>query len=85
MLISFWWIWLFFMALFLLIPLGYGMGYRSWGPPYPRYVQRRRALRATGGGESVTSTHLAWGWGGDFLWIVFLVGLIWAGTALWWR
>jgi hypothetical protein len=30
----------------------------------------------------------AWGgvgWGGDVLWMVLLVGMIWVATALWWR
>jgi len=53
------------MFLVLMPSLGYGWGYRGWGPPYPRYVQRRRAQRAAVGGGSASFDHQAWGWGGD--------------------
>jgi hypothetical protein len=56
----FWLLWLVFLFMFLVAPLGYGWGYRGWGPPYPRYVQRRRATQAAGGDPS-SIDHQAWG------------------------
>lgn len=53
--------------------MGYGWGYRGWGPPYPQDVQRRRGARATAIGVSTTFNHQPWGWGGDFLWIVLFL------------
>jgi hypothetical protein len=86
MLISWWWIWLLFMFVFLVPPLGYGWGYRRWGTPYPRYIQRRRAGRAAMDGSADTQfNHHAWGWGGDFIWVVVIIGMIWLVTAAWWR
>ena len=77
-----WWLfWLIFL-LFLIAPTGYGWGYRKWGPPYPRYIQRRRAA-AIGG--SPTFNHQAWGFTGDFVWMVMIIGVFWACAALWWR
>ena len=79
---SWWFLWLIFMFIFLIPPVGYGWGYRGWGPPYPRYVQRRRgppvAASATG-----TPHHLSWGWGGDFVWSVLFIGTIWFCWAMW--
>ena len=78
-----WWIlWLMFMFVFLVTPVGYGWAYRGWGPPYPRYVQRRRAAATAG---PVLLDHQSWGWAGDFVWMVVLIGLFWVGAALWWR
>ncbi len=71
-----------FMFMFLLTPIGYGWGYRGWGPPYPRYVQRRRAAEALTRGESETPHH-RWGWGGNFVWAAFFIVLLWVLTALW--
>ncbi len=78
-------LWMVFMFRFLLTPGGYGWGYRGWGPPYPRYIQRRREIRAASNGDSRTSYHQSWGRGGDFVWLMFLVGLFWVVVALWWR
>lgn len=75
------WLWIVFMFVLLLPPLGYGWGYRGWGVPYPRYVQRRRAA-AMGG---TTFNYQAWGFGGDFVWIVAVIGLVWVCVAFWWR
>ena len=83
MMISWWWMWMVVMLLFWMLPMGYGWGYRGWGPPYPRYVQRRRGARAAASGDSATN-HQAWGWGGDFVWIVLLFGAFWAVASLWW-
>ena len=82
---SSWWLWwMVFMLLFLVSPIGYGWGYRNWGPPYPRYLQRRRA-RLAGPGGSTTFDHHAWGYGGDFVWVIALVGICWVAAAFWWR
>ena len=66
------------MFLLLVPPMGYGWGYRGWGPPYPRYIQRRLGQRAAAAGTSVQFNHHAWGWGGDVVWAVFIVGMLWA-------
>ena len=79
---SWWFIWMIFMFLFLVPPLGYGWGYRRWGAPYPSYIQRRRA---TANGGVTTTNHRAWGFGGDFVWIVMMIGLSWALAAVFWR
>jgi hypothetical protein len=71
------------MFLFILTPVGYGWGYRGWGPPYPRYIQRRRALRASDPGTSAPFDHHAWGRGGDLIWTVLLVGIFWAVAFHW--
>ena len=85
MMSSWWLMWTVFMVLFLLSPVGYGWGYRGWGPPYPRYIQRRRGEQAAAAGGSASFDHHAWGWGGDIVWGALLVGVLWACSALWWR
>ena len=85
MMLSWWWLWMLFMFLFLASPIGYGWGYRGWGVPYPRYIQRRRGERAATTGGATTFNHQSWGWGGDFVWMVLLIGVMWACAALWWR
>ncbi len=42
-----WFLWMAFMFLFLVSPVGYGWSYRGWGPPLPSYIQRRRAARGS--------------------------------------
>ena len=64
----FWW-WLIFMLLFFFVPLGYGWGYRRWGPPYPSWTARARAAR-----ESELAT---WGLLADLVWVVLLIGVFW--------
>lgn len=81
MMYSWWWLWLAFMFIFLFPPIGYGWGYRRWGPPVPRYIQRRRAQRAAAAGGSATFDHHAWGWGGDFVWMLLSIWMIWAVAA----
>lgn len=76
----FWLLWLVFLFLFLVAPLGYGWGYRGWGPPYPRYVQRRRALRVGANGPSPFD-HQAWGRAGDLVWLGLIIAMIWACAA----
>jgi hypothetical protein len=81
--INAWWIlWMAFLFLFLVSPVTYGWGYRGWGPPYPRYVQRRRGLRASALGQPADLRHQSWGWGGDFVWVVLLVAGGWAFAGL---
>ena len=75
---SWWFVWMLFMFLLLVPPMGYGWGYRGWGPPYPRYIQRRRGQQAAATGASASFDHHAWGWGGDFIWGVFIIGMLWA-------
>lgn len=85
MISSWWWFWLVFMFVFLVFPIGYGSGYRRWGPPYPRYIQRRRSQRAPAAGDYAPWDHQSWGWGGDFVWMALLIGMFWVAAALLWR
>jgi hypothetical protein len=77
-------LWIIFMVIFFATPLGYGWGYRRWGAPYPRYIQRRRGLKATNTGNAVTFNHESWRWGGDLVWVAFVIGIVWLFWALWW-
>ena len=77
--------WLMFMVVFLVMPIGYGWGFRGWGMAYPSFVQQRRARRAGSNGSSSSFDHQAWGRGGDALWLVVLIGVFWAFSPLWWR
>jgi len=81
---SWWWLWIAFLFIFLLPPIGYGWGYRGWGPPYPRYIQRRRAQRGTVSG-SASFDHHAWGWGGDFVWMLLFIWMFWVVALFWSR
>jgi hypothetical protein len=81
---SWWLLWMLFMFVFLLTPIGYGWGYRGWGAPYPSYIQRRRAQRADASGF-IPHNHLAWGAGGDLLWMVLCIGFFWVCLAMWWH
>ncbi len=85
MISSWWWIWMMFMLFVIVSPVGYGWGYRGWGPPYPSYIQRRRHEQATALGGSQEFNHRAWGWGGDFVWIALVIGVVWVLTSFWWR
>ena len=85
MMFSWWWLWLVFMLVFILSPISYGWGYRRWGPPYPRYLQRRRSERARRDAGSAPFDHHAWGWSGDLVWILLFVWIVWLGAALWHR
>ena len=82
---SWFWLWMVFLFIFLLPPIGYGWGYRRWGPPYPRYIQRRRAQRAAAAGGSASFDHHSWGWGGDFVWMMLFIWIFWVFFGLWWR
>ena len=78
------WLWMACMLLFFITPVGYGF-YRGWGPPYPRYLQRRRAERAVAAGGAGTFNHVSWGFGGDLMWMVLLVGSLWLFLGFLWR
>ena len=82
---SWWLLWMVVLFLFLVPPIGYGWGYRGWGPPYPRYIQRRRGAQAVASGASATFDHHAWGRGGDLVWGALLLGVVWAVCVVWWR
>jgi hypothetical protein len=71
---SLWYLWMAFMVVFLVSPVGYGWSYRGWGPPLPRYIQRRRAIRASYTDVAAVARHEAWVRGGDFVWVVMLIG-----------
>jgi hypothetical protein len=73
-----WWFWAAFMFLFLVSPVGYGWGYRGWGPPLPSYIQRRSGSQPSG------SDRAGWGFAGDVLWLIALVGVVWALAATFW-
>ena len=81
---SWWLLWMVFMFILLLPPIGYGWGYRGWGPPVPRYLQHRRAQQAATTGDA-SRDHHAWGRGGDFVWLIVIIGMIWAFCGLLWR
>lgn len=80
-----WFVWLVFTLLFLVSPVGYGWSYRGWGPPFPRYIQRRRAIRASFTDTTEASRQQAWGIAGDFVWAMLLVAGCWAAAGLLWR
>lgn len=83
MISPFWLIWLVFLFMFLVAPMGYGWGYRGWGMPYPRYIQRRRAMRVGMNGPSPLD-HQAWGRAGDLVWLGLIIAAIWAFSAFVW-
>ncbi len=84
--------WLFLLLLFLFVPLGYGMGVRRWGPPYPTYYQRRRDGRvgavAPGSGASPApaaeegASKSSWGWIADLIWLAALLVVVWIVIAV---
>jgi len=78
-----WWVMWWLAAVVLLVPVvGYGWAFRDWGPPFPRYVQRRRGLHALADPTSKRSNHEAWGLGGDLVWVALFVLIFAACTAL---
>lgn len=85
MMSSWWVVWIVFMVVSLVPVLGYGWGYRGWGPPFPRYVQRRRGHHAVSMGSTDMFNHQSWGAGGDFVWMVLLIGFLSAGAVYWWQ
>jgi hypothetical protein len=85
MMSSWWLLWVVLMFFLLVPPLGYGWGYRGWGPPYPRYIQRRRSQQLSAAGATGPFKHESWGLSGDILWMMFFIGLFWVVTATFWR
>ena len=79
-----WWFWLIIMLIFF-VPIGYGWGYRGWGPPYPRFIQRRRMQRSTAGDASAGYHYQAWGIGGDLVWGVLLLWAVVIAILFLWR
>jgi hypothetical protein len=63
-------LWLILLLVLFLLPLGYGWGYRGWGPPYPRLYRRRAAA---GGDESLAG----WGYRAELLWLVLALLFVW--------
>ena len=37
------------------------------------------------GGDVLTEALAAWGRGGDLVWMVFVIGMIWVVAGMWWR
>jgi hypothetical protein len=79
------WFWVLLMFFCLAPPVAYCWRYRGWGPPYPRYIQRRRHSRAETVGGVLPFNHHAWGWGGDVVWVLVLLGAVWALSILSWH
>lgn len=79
-----WWVWMALFFVFVVSPIGYGWGYRGWGPPVPRYVQKKRGKRVPATGATVVN-HEAWGWAGDFVWVFAFICLGWAAMTIFWR
>ena len=82
---AWWWLWVVMVAVALVPALGYGSVYRGWGAPYPRFVQRRRFARAYPSSGSAMFDHQSWGRGGDYVWMVGLIGVLGAIPAILWR
>lgn len=75
-------LWLLFVVFLLVLPLGYGWGYRGWGPPYPSYYRRRRAAAAADpavdpGADTSVEEAAAWGALDELLWVVVAVAILW--------
>jgi len=71
----FWW-WLAFIAIFFLLPLGYGWGYRGWGPWYRLKAPERRS--------AARDDYAPQGWGAlaVFLWLVVIIAAVWLAAVL---
>lgn len=76
-----WWWWILFLLVFFLLPLGYGWGYRGWGPWYRRRTPGRFTSESTGDPD----LDRGWGWISSFLWVILLIALIWIVAAILWR
>jgi hypothetical protein len=73
-----WWWWILFIVIFFFLPLGYGWGYRGWGPWY-----RRRPPTDLANESVPPEVDTGWGWIAFFLWIVLILAIIWL-VAGWW-
>jgi hypothetical protein len=78
-----WWWWFVFLIIFFLLPLGYGWGYRGWGPWYRGRSTGRYNEGSTGPVDS--DLDEGWGWISSFLWVILLIALIWLVAATLWR
>ncbi len=87
MMASGWWFWSALMILVLMPAVGYGWGYRKWGPPYPRYVQERRHAEQVmvAAGAPAAFDHKQWGLAGDLVWIVLVAAMLCSLSAFWWH
>lgn len=78
-----WWWWIAFLAIFFILPLIYGWGYRGWGPWYRRrrLPERDMSRRNAGltGTEPAGGTDIetGWGWVAWFLWLILIIAVIW--------
>jgi hypothetical protein len=72
-----WWWWLAFLVIFFLLPLGYGSGYRRWGPWY----RRRPTVSPIASGE----TDVGWGAIGIVMWVALIIAIIWLIAAIGWH
>ena len=68
-----WWWWIAFVVIFFLLPLGYGWGYRGWGPWY----RRRRPGTLAAGTEPGAGDSAGWGGCAVILWIIVIVAIFW--------
>lgn len=82
---TWWFVWIVFMAIFVVPSLLYGWAYRGWGPPLPRTLQRRLGrLGSPVGAPAGFDDRLSWGWAGTLFWVGLLFGVALALRALWW-
>lgn len=70
-------IWILFVVVLLAIPVGYGWGYRGWGPPYPRYYNRRGRPTGAPAEAGIAYEDDDWGVLGDILWVIAAVAVVW--------
>lgn len=89
-----WWAWIVLIVIFALLPLLFVWASRRSGPPYPRYVRRRRARTMAPVREDPyrqerrdeeareQAKEDAWTWLADLFWLGVLVALAW-GIWLW--
>lgn len=83
-----WWWWIGFIIVFILLPTGYGWGYRGWGPWYRRRgakarVRANRVRSPDGTDRLEPGDDGGWGWLGIMLWIALLIAIGWAMGLFW--
>lgn len=82
-----WWWWVAFVVIFFAIPLGYGWGYRGWGPWYRRGHSTGTPREEPPPGTPINTTDeydTGWGWGGIFLWLILIIAIAWLIAAWGW-